>query len=268
METEDGSERKHRPMPRVRDCRVPRQRRESGLCRQKADADEPFWTSKGMVTRTDRDGIGDPEGTAFHGGSAHGYNCPASGESTGRQLHRCAVLTNYTMRFTRMCPNLYGCREGYGSNYILFFDNSAKLEQFGGKGIPSDNLSLGRFKKDSTGNDTAWEEWDANGWITSGVINSANRNDVLGNIRTKNLVSNHDASYNVLFTDGAVKTYGDGSGNILMGWAKTIADCTSASDVYQKYRASDGPQGFCIRSPAGKEHLRGAPRRGLRAGLT
>jgi len=31
---------------------------------------------------------------------------------------------------------------------------------------------------------------------------------------------NHDNSYNVLFADGAVKSYNDGAGNLFRGWMK------------------------------------------------
>ena len=174
------------------------------------DASEPFWTSQGSVVRSDRDGLGDPEGSNFND---YHYECDVTSGDTLDQDY-CLVLSNYTQRITRR--NLRHLDKTYDG--CVVGDNCAKLEKVGALGILADNLGLGLFK----GSTSPWRVWSDNGWITGAQPNPAYRDKIITET-TKRLVTNHDHSYNVLFTDGAVKTYGDGANNLLWGWCKVVA---------------------------------------------
>jgi len=150
------------------------------------DSDEPFWTSNGKVVRADNDGKGDPNplwGTVYHT-CYDGSSFLAAGY--------CNVLTNYSYRvFKSKCIPSNGSAN-------TFLPSAAKIESVGQAGLLSDALDM---------------------WIGSRRNPIPNNNDVLAKpdryyeLRKSN-VTNHDSSYNILFSDGSVKTYGDGASNI------------------------------------------------------
>ena len=99
----------------------------------------------------------------------------------------------------------YGVRPG--SETYSF--NSHKMDEIAGKAVASDAIwgFFGRW--DNDGNDkyeTYWEAPFSDYTPNMGASYASSNQQVLGNDAW---VSNHDASYNVLFTDGSVKTFSD-----------------------------------------------------------
>jgi len=146
------------------------------------DSDEPFFTSKGKVVRGDSDALGD--GHRFD--LSTGYlqaNCGRTVNEFNRGI--CHVLSNYDMRF----------KKGYvrksvtgSSNFIS--EAAIKKDEVGAVAIVSDFL------------ESFWGTEARSGWTT----------DPKRYLLMKQLqIANHDNSYNLLFTDGAVKTFSDGS---------------------------------------------------------
>ena len=189
----------------------------------KYDKDEPFWTSKGQVVRANANQLGDAGTLHFAiedlnqtSPPRYGHDCydgryplNIAGRLTGGT---CQVFSNYTMRVSR---NVLG--------HNLSFPRSYKLEQTGkgsgentattGPGVISDNLEL---------------------WLTMAPDESESSIGMTGAAdperytkAAKYAVTNHDNAYNVLFSDGAVKTFNDGAHSLLRSnvdnvfWLKT-----------------------------------------------
>jgi len=151
------------------------------------DADEPFWTSKGLVTIGDDDNIGNPN-TAVS--SLNG--CYDGGGGTGRlDEGKCWVLTNYSARYYNVNTVRYGGNGREESQAI-------KKEDIGAAGLYCDTIEL-------------WSPVRVNGFGQGGSGNGADPDDTGWK---RYAVINHDQSWNVLFADGSVKTYNDGSNNV------------------------------------------------------
>jgi len=152
------------------------------------DADEPFFTSKGVIVRGDADAHGDWEvpmvwpAVCWDGSSEL---------STGT----CLVLSNYDLRwhgsFYRQSPFLF-----YGGGRTTTFPTAIKVEEVGKSGIVADTLEV--FLGLETG--------EVLGFPT--IPPPPERYTKAENY----VVRNHLNAWNILFADGSVKTYGDGSG--------------------------------------------------------
>jgi len=177
------------------------------------DADEPFWTSHGSVIRGNDNSLGDQDQSG--GGQTEttvsDYYQVCFGNQSQANAYRwaftetgklnmgvCMVLSNYTHRVSQYgnIPSI----DGYAS------DNSYKLERFGSKVILADNLQL-IVSRITVG----WTGWTA----------AVNRGDMMNSMKHF-VVTNHDSSWNLLFTDASVKTYTDGAGGLLWAYAKEI----------------------------------------------
>ena len=152
----------------------------------KYDANEPFFTSKGTVTRGDDDGLGNPiEWTAdWTNGCGLGLAAPLDPGV-------CWVMTNYSARFfSRETGSTQ--RTDEWQNVLGHW--AVKKDDVGKKGIYADNVEL-------------WGPiFYVNGICRGGTPKPDDSPDWL-----RYMVTNHDHSWNVLFADGSVKTYGDGS---------------------------------------------------------
>ena len=192
------------------------------------DKDEPLWTSKGMVFLGNDNGLGDRRG------GTSGYDMSFSGDYTTdygggdvgttnngykpySQMGVLAVMTNYTMRFNK--ESAIDMPEYSGRQNYWYRDNAWKLES-GKKGVIADNLLL---RQDMQG-----KNWTSNQFpglfypaITDRNIAQAKMDYMLAEMRNKGAF-NHDASYNVLFSDGAVKGYSDGSGSLLQTYTLEV----------------------------------------------
>jgi len=178
------------------------------------DKDEPFWTSKGTVLRSNNNGLGDgrgAQGTQWHMYCWQDYTSGINRSFPGswQDIAICHVMSNYTIRFTMKGDPVV-------VNDDRWPDNSYKIERFGSKGLVSDNLGL--MHHSEVYGEYNWRTLSGGGGYDP---NPAERNQYLACVR-KNIITNHDNSYNVLFTDSAVKTYNDGAGNILWAYVKMI----------------------------------------------
>jgi len=174
------------------------------------DADEPFWTSNGQILRSDADGLGDVDGWWASNGASHcGYlNPDGSTFHTWQFTPYCHVLVNYTYRQLKE----------YSTNRV--FNNypfASKIEQVGAIGLVADQLDLFLGIANPS-------PYDADKLYVPGIgtvtVELTGTSDYYMTMKSQYVMTNHDSSYNVLFTDGAVKTFGDGSNAIL----HTVAD--------------------------------------------
>jgi len=198
-----------------------RKAKETGRAKlNRYDADEPFWTSKGAVTRADADGVGQP--TAMNAK----WGC-SDGGTTGSDYtpkvwgQYCVVLSNYSLRVYNLNVEWMNPTQNYG-NYKA---QAIHLESEGALGLVSDNLDFFTMldKAAVLGSTTA-----------SGSATPPESYDLL----RPHVMTNHDSSYNVLFTDGSVKGYNDGSKSLYH----------SIADLYRVLNIANSSYGIC---PAG-----------------
>jgi len=159
------------------------------------DADEPFWTSKGALVRTDGDGTGD----AGIPKTTWSYYC-WDGAANVNPGH-CQLYVNYTIRTMKDFYDTIPCDRP--EHDIGNFKNKApyniaiKLEEAGRAGIVADSIDpwfgWERSKPDMTPYTGEWPETMEEKYAFAAKL-----------MRT-----NHDKAYNVLFADGSVKTYVD-----------------------------------------------------------
>jgi len=164
------------------------------------DADEPFFTSNGKIKRGDDDGIGQrptnyPAHSCYDGDPANDRSCYSASVDSGI----CEVLTNYSIRLKFEYAHYWNSHYTYG----IIFQTGVKLEEVGSLAVVTDNLDqwLG-YTRYHASNECV---------LPGATATSGNPPDPAYYPQAANYaITNHDASYNVLFTDGSVKTYGDG----------------------------------------------------------
>jgi len=158
---------------------------------QHYDADEPFFTSNGLIVRADGDEVGNPNSSWSH--CYFPDACPKRCAYRGTWVEGpyCNVLSNYTIRiaskFTQFAP----------TGYIRTYPTAIQLERAGVMGIVADTLesTLGLDRYQVLG--------------IPGVPEFYPPDPASYVLAWHYYITNHDASYNVLFADGSVKTYGD-----------------------------------------------------------
>ena len=213
---------------------------EASLKRLTVDPDEPFWTSGGKLKWSDGDGLGERPFTyvtptmgqvAYHKtNEAYNYEDSAAwwgGEwwngCTANAENICSIIGSYQVR-----PD--------GDNQWTW--NAYRLADIAGKAVASDALR-GFFPRASyirlkNPPDTSYIYVY---WVNS---NRDLRNIAYG--------TNHDAAFNVLFTDGSVKTFADSALSIykhtLQVWKEQTAlnsafaglgRLRDQADVYERY---------------------------------
>ena len=102
---------------------------------QRYDADEPFWTSKGLVMRGDGDGVGDP-GTDWNGARAPNDHTCYNGTGPIKEAGTCNVLTNYSVRLMKK----YCKRVQYDLSWSSVFPTALRLNEIGKAAILSDSI--------------------------------------------------------------------------------------------------------------------------------
>jgi len=174
------------------------------------DAAEPFFTSNGKFVVGNMNGLGDP-GTSW---DTSGHDCYVLGLGRASLIGAgygggCNVLTNYSIRF--MKQYLIGASDGTAdADYLQ--PTAIKLEEAGAVGIVADNLELLGLGYSRPAMPAAPECYT---WAY-----------------TTYLVTNHDSSYCVLFADGAVKSFNDGSKAMWRGVVDSWNDSGNASQSY------------------------------------
>jgi len=151
------------------------------------DADEPFWTSKGAVIRSDGDGTGDIGSRAF----GNYLRCWDGSGYTA--TNECAVLTNYSARV------LEGNLQYMPTSSNGWLPTAVKKADAARKALLGDMI----------------EFWQGSMKDPAGARNNAPPPGETEAERTaylaKHMAANHDGAYNLLFGDGSVKTLSDGS---------------------------------------------------------
>jgi len=193
------------------------------------DADEPFWTSKGQVTRADGDGLGD-----FGGAPLSLWNCWSGTASVSSSL--CHVYSNYTMRednrfYTYVRADRPEHDMGQYHNWI--YDAAVKLERAGAIGILADSIDpLHPYDRRSS----CGSSW----YCVYPIPDAPARYTYL----SKFVITNHDNSYNILFSDGAVKGFTDGGKSLFRSicdaWFMTNNCDDYAESIISDYSTSRG----------------------------
>ena len=168
---------------------------EIGASRQMAmdfDADEPYFTSKGLYWFSDADGL---QNFQQHAGAPGAPPCARTGGGGNRKLP-CCLLTAYSLRL----------------------------------GNTGDGFSRIRL-----------EEWSARGILTDTLVGFA-LGTGSGGVDLKRFVQNHEASWNVLFGDGAVKTFSDSSHRV----RSSLKTGTEMNGGESMTSAGRGPSGAYI----------------------
>jgi len=176
------------------------------------DADEPFWTSKGRVVRSDADSVGNVNSlsaTRYHwelecAENTARHSTWGSRAASPISWYYCMIQINYTLRNpVRNLESTTLRLPGSGTTYTGYKPNAAKIEQMGNIAIVSDSLALLEKR---------WRQWNTWGWAAD-----TDMEKILPDAKSY-LITNHDSSYNLLFTDGAVKTYNDGNSLLLRNY--------------------------------------------------
>jgi len=172
------------------------------------DVDEPFFTSHGKIKRGDNDGIGQrktsyPIHSCYDGDPAN----DKSGYTVSLNSGLCEVLTNYSLRLLYEEARWWTDNSGMGR----MEQTGVKLEEAGKVGVVSDNLdpwlSMNRYHPTQT--------CVLPGPPPAGPASSGYPPQQIYYLQAAHwAVTNHDNSYNILFTDGAVKTYSDGGQSV------------------------------------------------------
>jgi len=171
------------------------------------DQDEPFWTSQGRVMRGNNNGTGDVGAL-----SSASIGCSEGPGTTGPIVAGfCRVLSNYSMRQINAYTTYYVQNKPGGGTpptSVYHLPAAIPIDQVGKVGLMSDSIDF-------------WVGTDRATVFPSGIpaVSVPQRYDA----PRKYIVTNHDNSWNILFADGSVKTYSDGSRlgyrAIVDGWA-------------------------------------------------
>jgi len=210
------------------------------------DPDEPFWTTGGKAAWTDGDHIGEMglgiimgnpgydggnwwwmEMTRSSGSYVYGYKIDDSTDT----LHGwgsskvCAGPSDYYQANQHYC-NMVGSYQVRPLDRSGLGYNSYHIDRIAGKAVASDAI-YGWFGRSNISNRN-------NSWRQGFRANPAE-------LLLESFVMNHDMSYNVLFTDGSVKTYGDSGANLFKTYKLLqiaqggIPSLQRLSQVYKDY---------------------------------
>ena len=191
------------------------------------DPQEPFWTSGGKMVRANNNGVGDPTSLRW---STTYHACYDGGNFL--EAGYCNIFTNYSYRISKS-----GCNPSFGS-INTFFPQAPDMQ--GRFGVVSDGLDM---------------------WLCSTVNPVGNGDTVIEKpgrymeLR-RSYVTNHDASWNVLFPDGAVKTFADGGSSLFRNlcdiWEEQVHENTDSVllgfDTSQANLTVNGWEAFLDRS--------------------
>ena len=172
------------------------------------DPEEPFWTTGGRLKWTNADGIGEmPRARMDPTWDQNGVWPVAEAHATGGAWATdwmggnwtSACAPHYTANQTNYC-SIIGSYQVRPDGENQFTWNSYDIEDIQGKAVASDAL-LGFFPRSS--------EIRLYGTPVGSVTVYYTKNQQ--DIRPSTYMANHDAAFNVLFTDGSVKTFSDAS---------------------------------------------------------
>jgi len=164
------------------------------------DEDEPLWTSAGKVIRANNNSIGE-----WVSGGIYGYEGCYDGTSVLTRTW-CFVLSNYSMRFPKaeMRINAAANRPNPPHGNLVcgaIYPVGIKLDEVGKLGIVADLTEPFLTQNRPWGNSTTPTDTQK------------------GDECRKRFVTNHDSAWQILFADGAVKTFNDGSKAVFKKYA-------------------------------------------------
>ena len=214
-------------------CRYYKENRNTQYCRY--DSDEPFWTSNGSVVRTNNNQVGDS--TAWNlNGLNHFVGRSGCGTSWAGRLNSyvCHVFINYTSRLATE----YNRNSG---DWLM--PTALKLEEMGQRAILADNLELWTgFTPPST--DKGVIPHAAGSASFPGACRLLTKAQCYAKMGYRT-VTNHDNSYNVLFPDGSVQSFTDGSKSMIKLMIDHIWNDTASGaydcGLYLYSTAASGP---------------------------
>jgi len=210
------------------------------------DPDEPFWTSGGKATWAN----GDELGTVWLGiSNAHlpgTWGQAFGGEWWYMELTRSSPAYVYYSYFKSANYDPWGLNNLCGGGY--YGPNNEYCTILGSYQVRPDkkdysynSYMLDRIQGQVVASDAVWGWFGrsynynrGNGWQQAFRAN-------VEELRKESWVSNHDMSYNVLFTDGSVKTFGDAGLSLFKtvqlmriknGGIETLKDL---ADIYKLY---------------------------------
>ena len=172
------------------------------------DNDEPFWTTSGRAAWTDGDRIGQA-GLGIILGSENG--CYDGGKWWYMEMSRNSEMRMYANKIDASSglSQCAGAGDSYGWNqsycnlvgsYMVrpgksgYTYNSEQIDKIAGKAVASDAIYGWMFRSNLSNRN--------NGWAQAFRANDAE-------LLLESFPMNHDGAYNVLFSDGSVKTYSD-----------------------------------------------------------
>jgi len=192
------------------------------------DPGEPFWTSGGKTTWTNNNSLGDV-GSMHHDGIDYhmdwflyfNYRADGSGVYMPDRVAQPAGPCHYSLLKSVENPDpldvpyYYSVRTG--RCYLL---GSYRLRPVGSTGTWYKNaFRLNRIQGEATASDAIWGFWSrvaVGPYLTTHAAKWQTPDELTRNV----WVSNHDMAYNVLFTDGAVKTFSDAGLSLFKDWVK------------------------------------------------
>ena len=170
------------------------------------DPEEPFFTTGGKATWSNANWLGDAQLSAYIGGYNTGFGWGGGGtdDTNYPQLLPPAACSGPTDTSGKYC-NIIGSYtvRPVGATSPLHY-NAFQLNEVEGKAIASDAIWAFWLRTNFYGGE--WRYFDQS---------SGNNLDPGG------WSSNHDMAYNVLFTDGSVKTFSDAGLSIVKYWKMT-----------------------------------------------
>ena len=164
------------------------------------DATEPFWTSGGSLRWSNGDGIGEDPwnqhtkdlGEVYYGRNAEGHRIWPSDYYGGSWTTRCQPSLNYGNRCS-----IIGSYQVRPDTPQITTWNSHKLDDVAGRAVASDAI-LGFFPRGAR-----LRIDPGSGYVEPNYVSTTR------DPRISAWMDNHDSAYNVLFTDGSVKTFSD-----------------------------------------------------------
>jgi len=193
------------------------------------DVDEPFWTSNAKIVRGNNNSKGDI-GTARTASQMPTYPDYMADQGCGGAipivsgwptvLGYCHILVNYTLRFHK--PFITYSRDvSLGHKPYNLHPAAIKMEEYPKLGLVADNLNWRYFERPGAG---SW--WSPSAaWPAREQVYEAMKDYT---------ITNHDHSYNVLFSSGTVKTYNDGGKHVYRAMCEAFRHSPNSQAVSEE----------------------------------
>ncbi|MFH0965919.1 MAG: type II secretion system protein [Planctomycetota bacterium] len=200
------------------------------------DGNEPFWTTYGRIKWSNADGIGEMPWSRMSTEDQNAVWPVAEAHATGAPWTTAYMGGNWTSRCARSGPavpqanycSIIGSYQVRPDGEKQFTWNSYRLDDVQGRAVASDAL-LGFFPRSSEIR------------IDIGGLKQVYYTKSTQDIRPSTYMANHDAAFNVLFTDGSVKTFADGGLVVYkhLYLSLVLAQVSLGDGAYASYKLGD-----------------------------